>query len=66
MMDYSDVYVMARQKQAEARDKIMETVALMRDLRHVLRDLRGVRSEMRDTANRALAESYEREITDAR
>lgn len=65
-MNYSDVYVTARQKQAEARDKIMETVALMRDLRKIVRLLRVTRADFRDMANRALAESYEREITDAR
>ncbi len=65
-MNYSDVYVMARQKQAEAREQIIKALGTMRDLREIVRLLRVTRADLRDTANRALAESYEREITDAR
>ena len=65
-MDYSDVYVTARQKQAEAREQIIKALGTMRDLREIVRALRVTRADFRDMANRALAESYEREITDAR
>lgn len=65
-MNLTDVYMAARDKQDEAKEKILETLALMRDLRVVLANLKRVRAGMRDTANRALAESYDREITDAR
>mgnify|MGYP000488162206 CR=1 FL=1 len=65
-MDYSDVYVTARQKQAEAREQIIKALGTMRDLRVIVRRLRLTRADFRDMANRALAESYEREITDVR
>ena len=53
-------------QQAEAREQIIKALGTMRDLRVIVRRLRLTRADFRDMANRALAESYEREITDAR
>ena len=61
-MEYSDVYWAARAKQDEAREQILTALGVIRDLRVIVRQLRLTRAGLRDTANQALAESFEREI----
>ena len=65
-MEYSDVYWAARAKQEEAREQILTALGIIRDLRVIVRQLRLTRAGLRDTANQALVESFEREIPHAR